>query len=699
MKFNRLQVFGFLISLLFLAGSTVAYARTEPSDNNSNTRLFPRPDATKSLDVYSKTGYSAGPRSVRTLRGDALLDGKDTVVSFRVNPAGVNYGVVLRNKKGYSNAGIYSSYIKKKQLKKFDEKKYGQPTAITFTPDARNAIIAAGNGIYLLDTRKFIPYDKIQNVPLKPTKMVVSPNGYYLAVMNGDKVIVYNLEERSVRKTFDAGENVNDILFSPDSNDFGILTADGILTLYNTRSFELRKMIDNLGDALAADYNLDGKYVAVVTGPGNVAVINLLRDSDREYHPWEEGDVTDVRFLSDSYDNTIMLFSSGNNLVTERMPHLKPFYNKLIGEEVDKKMEEWLKMMPGETMDEYRARVTDESRARQRHLFEDEISTDFAGNLLAGASMSVGSYDRANGVLAINFDTMPTIYLPVPEEEVTSFMGNEGQLSFSGVMYGILPDDSFEIVYARVTNNVDGKTYVYDNLMRSDLDYLNADDAISLELLQQQQMEELKLQELREKVVNEARSMNIISDHTRIAVDSRVIPDYDANGNKILNYQVGVTYTVDPEFSVIEDFGPGKFKVEESGAASSMLNIVKEAFEGDFKQYLGPGKKMKVRILGTADATPIVHGIAYDGSYGEFDEEPVYIDGTLQTVSVNKKDGIKQNEQLAFLRALGVEDYLNKKVAGVKDMKTDYRYEVNVSKDKGSEYRRITLEITFIDAY
>lgn len=699
MKFNRLQVFGFLISLLFLAGSTVAYARTEPSDNNSNTRLFPRPDATKSLDVYSKTGYSAGPRSVRTLRGDALLDGKDTVVSFRVNPAGVNYGVVLRNKKGYSNAGIYSSYIKKKQLKKFDEKKYGQPTAITFTPDARNAIIAAGNGIYLLDTRKFIPYDKIQNVPLKPTKMVVSPNGYYLAVMNGDKVIVYNLEERSVRKTFDAGENVNDILFSPDSNDFGILTADGILTLYNTRSFELRKMIDNLGDALAADYNLDGKYVAVVTGPGNVAVINLLRDSDREYHPWEEGDVTDVRFLSDSHDNTIMLFSSGNNLVTERMPHLKPFYNKLIGEEVDKKMEEWLKMMPGETMDEYRARVTDESRARQRHLFEDEISTDFAGNLLAGASMSVGSYDRANGVLAINFDTMPTIYLPVPEEEVTSFMGNEGQLSFSGVMYGILPDDSFEIVYARVTNNVDGKTYVYDNLMRSDLDYLNADDAISLELLQQQQMEELKLQELREKVVNEARSMNIISDHTRIAVDSRVIPDYDANGNKILNYQVGVTYTVDPEFSVIEDFGPGKFKVEESGAASSMLNIVKEAFEGDFKQYLGPGKKMKVRILGTADATPIVHGIAYDGSYGEFDEEPVYIDGTLQTVSVNKKDGIKQNEQLAFLRALGVEDYLNKKVAGVKDMKTDYRYEVNVSKDKGSEYRRITLEITFIDAY
>lgn len=697
MKFKRITAPMALSSLIVMASAFGAAAQ-ETEGTSTTMRMFPREDLTKSIDIYSKTAFSSGPHSVRTLRGDALWSGKDSVISFKINPSGVNYGAVMRDKKRRATAGIFNANIKKDMLKKFDEKKYGQPSAITFTPDARNVIIAAGDGIYLLDTRKFQPYAKIQNVPFAPEKMIVSPNGYYLAISNGERVIVYNLEEKTVRKNFNVGETVNDIIFSPDNSDFGILTADGILTLYNTRSFEMRKMIDELGDALAADYNLDGKYVAVVTAPGNVAVINLLRDTEREYHPNEIGNITDVRFMSDSRDNTIMIYSAGPALVTERMPHLQPFYSKLIADEVDKKMEEWLKMMPGETMDEYRARVTEESRARQRHLFEDEISTNFAGNLLAGASMSVGSYDRANGVLAINFDSMPTIYLPVPEEDVTSFMG-DSSLTFSGVMYGILPDDSFEIVYARVTNNADGKTYVYDNLMRKDLDYMNADDAISLELLQQQQMEELRLQELREKVVNEAKNMNIISGHTNIAVDSRVIPDYDANGNKILNYQVGVTYTVDPEFSAVEDFGPGKYHVEESGAASSMLNIVKEAFEGDFKQYLGNGKKMKVRLLGTADATPIVQGIAYDGSYGEYDQEPVYIDGTLQTVTVNTKDGIKQNEQLAFLRALGVEDYLNKNVDGFKDMNTDYRYEVNVSKDKGSEHRRITLEITFIDAY
>lgn len=387
-----------------------------------------------------------------------------------------------------------------------------------------------------------------------------------------------------------------------------------------------------------------------------------------------------------------------NSIELRRMPGLKPYYNKLIADEVDKMMDEWLKMMPGETMDQYKARVTDETRRRQRQLFEDEISTGFAGDLLGSMGVSLGSYDRANGVLAMNFDSMPTIYVPVPESDVTSF-SNANDLLFSDVQYGIMPDDSFELVYAKITNVPTGKQYIYDNHNRASLDHINAEDAISIELLQQQQMEEVKLQELREKVVKEAKSSNIISDHTNIAVNSKVVPDYDANGKKILNYNVAFTYDVEPEFSAVEDFGPGKYHVNESGAASSMLKIVKEAFEGDFKQYLSQGKKLRVALRGTADAMPIVRGIPYDGSYGEIDNEPVYKDNQLTAISVNAKDGIKENDQLALLRAMGVKDFLEKNVEGYKDMNTDYRYDVNVSKDKGSSFRRITVDFTFIDAF
>ncbi|MDE6296101.1 MAG: WD40 repeat domain-containing protein [Muribaculaceae bacterium] len=683
---------------LVLSGSLSLMAQKSAGESSTPSYTFRRTKPVQKIDTYLTTLFSTDGVAVHTLRGDVLHTGKDSIRYFKVNPAGVNFGIITRNKKGESAANIYHTGKQESHLNKFDTKRYGVPTAIEYTPDARFIVIATDKGIYFVEPRKYEVVSQIAAVPVAVGEMALSPNGYYLAVSGGDEVIVYNIEEKRIRKSLNMGEAVTAIEFSPDSNDLAVLTDDGLLSLYNTRTFELRKMIDNLGEARAFAYNFDGKYAAVVTDDNQVVLVNLLRDSDREYFTNEFGGVDDVDFIMDANDNTILVVPNSFAIEATRLPHLKPFYNKLISDEVERKMDEWLKMMPGETMEEYRARVTDESRARQRRLFEDEAATRFAGDMLAGATMSLGSYDRANGVLALNFDSMPTIYLPVSEADVLT-IHNADDLKLSEVMYGILPDDSFEIVYAKVTNVADGKSYIYDNLMRADLQYMAADDAISLELLQQQQMEEMKLDELRRKVVDEAKKMNVISDHTQIAVDSKVVPEYDANGEKILNYQVSVTYTVDPEFSAQEDFGPGKYHIGESGAASAMLNIVKEAFEGEFKQYMTPGKKLKARLLGTADATPIVRGIAYDGSYGEYDEEPVRIDGRLSTITVNTKDGIKENDQLAFVRALGVKDYLNSNVSGFKDMDTDYVYEVNVSKDKGSEHRRITLELTFVDAY
>ncbi len=135
------------------------------------------------------------------------------------------------------------------------------------------------------------------------------------------------------------------------------------------------------------------------------------------------------------------------------------------------------------------------------------------------------------------------------------------------------------------------------------------------------------------------------------------------------------------------------------GAASSMLKIVKEAFEGDFSQYLKPGKKLKVVISGTADATPIIRTIPYNGMYGDFVDEPIYENGELTAITVTKADGVKENRQLAFLRAEGVKDYLQKNVEKLKDMDADYTFKVDVSEGKGSEFRRITANFTIMDVF
>lgn len=669
------------------------------AQSDYNLYHFDRLVETSEIKPYSNTIYTANSRGVHTLKGHVLHSAaKDTITDFEVNPTGTSFVVVERKKKGKVATDIYSTLKSENKRGKFDTKKYGNPVCVAYTPDARGLAVATPRAVYMVNPQTMVPTAAIAKLPFVPQQLLISPNGYYLVGIAGDKVAIYNLEDRTLRRVLDMGEKVNDVKFSPDNNDMSVLTADGLLSIFNLRTLDLRKMVDDLGEGRAFAYNFDGKYVGVVTDTSDLVVVNLLNDRDREHFELSDDGASDIEFITDAEDNTLMAYGMAHSIEVRRMPNLKPFYNRLIADETETKLDEWLQMMPGETMEQYRARVTDESRARQRSLFEYEVTTKLAGDLLGGMDMNLGSYDRNNGVLAIDFSEMPTIFIPVPENEAVEFKSAD-DVSISDVLYGVNEDDSFEIVYAKVTNNTNGKSYIYDNLARASMDYLANEDAISLEVLQQQQMEEIKLQELREQVLQEARDSNVISDNTNISVKSRAVSDYDANGDKIINYEVVFTYDVAPGFSATEDFGPGKYHVEESGAATSMLKIVEQAFDGDMKQYLEKCKKMRVAITGTADATPIVHGIAYDGAYGTYTEEPVYVDGQLSALSVDPKEPIHQNQELAFVRALGVKDYLEKKVPAYNDINKDYRYEVNVSKDKGSEFRRITVNFTFVDAF
>ncbi len=687
---------------LIIAAANPAFADEAATTAPQTGKLdysFMQNNTPKGLASYSLAIYGFDDHSLFTCRKSALctLGKKNIIRDIAMNPAGTNF-IVLSDNKNKPEAVLYDMYTVDNDLFKFKDKELGQPTAVLFTPDARKIIIASNTGIHIKEGKKYLTSATI-NPPFVPTSMLMSDNGYYLAITDGTKVAVYNFENKNLRKEWDFGIKVNDMVFNRDNTEFAVVTDDGVLNIYDTRSFLIKKSLDNLGNALACDYNFDGKYIAVATSPNLITVINLLDENDRDFVEVPDGELSDMMFIPDSRRNTLLAYNSLNAIKAKRMTKLEPYYAKLISDEVNLRMEEWLKMMPGETMEEYRARVTDESRANQRRLFEDEISTRLAGDPLSMAEVSLGKYDRSNNILAVGFTNMPTIYIPVPENKVTSFK-SAADLDFRDVRYGVMDDDNFEIIYAKIYNRNDGETYIYDNHDRKPLNFMDGDDNIvSIEIIQQQQMEEMRLQEIKQKVIEEAKMQNVISDHTNITVDSRVVSDYDANGEKILNYVVKFSYQVEPDFSVHEDFAPGKYHVEESGAASSMLSIVKQALESDLAQYVKEGKKLNVKISGTADGSPIVRGIAYDGAYGEFENEPVYQNDQLTGISVNTKEGIKKNEQLAFIRAMGVKDYLEKNIAKLNEMKSDYNYYITVSEGKGGEFRRITTEFTFVDAF
>jgi len=301
--------------------------------------------------------------------------------------------------------------------------------------------------------------------------------------------------------------------------------------------------------------------------------------------------------------------------------------------------------------------------------------------------------------LAVHATSMPDFYLDMDEKEAASLYG-ANNLQLKNQKYTLHPDDSFELVYAEVYNPATGKTYTFDNLQKMSLNEIRNDgNYLPLNVLSEAQMKETNLAAIMDDMVNLAKDDKVITDHTHISVNSGVETAKDASGRSIINYNVGLTYEVEEQFSSRDDFKPGRYVTKESKAAVLMLQIMKKAFEQDFNKYLAEGKQVIIKITGTADASPINRPIAYNGQYGEYPSQTVYKNGEPMNLSLTREEGIATNEQLAFARALGVKDWIEKEITDINKMQRDYKYQIEVSSQKGSKYRRINVQYTFVDAF
>lgn len=393
-----------------------------------------------------------------------------------------------------------------------------------------------------------------------------------------------------------------------------------------------------------------------------------------------------------------LAYNTSKSLVFTPVGFLTPNRQERLKDELNRRMDDWMERMEGESLDDYNARMNEESRLRQMRLFEADIATGMAGNILSASEIKTGNYNAEMSMLTLDFDNMASIYLTVPLNELETFM-DVNDLEFVNTKYGLNEKDEFEIVYTEVINKRTGKTYIFDNTERKSLAFLEADDNfVPFEQLQGAKMEQLLLEEIKNNIMQEAQDQNFISDHTKIDVRTKVINTTDASGKNIYNYDVEVSYTVDEEYSATDDFAPGRFKCEESNAALAMLAIVKEALTGDFSKYMVEGKQVKVQITGMADALPFRRTVAYDGCYGDFDQEPVYKNDELSNITVTEATGISENEQLAYLRAMGVKDYLDRNIPAFGKMRTTFDTYIEVSQNKGGAYRRIGVKLTFVDA-
>ena len=356
---------------------------------------------------------------------------------------------------------------------------------------------------------------------------------------------------------------------------------------------------------------------------------------------------------------------------------------------VGDRMNTWMKRLKGESKADYNLRTSDDKVEAQRLQYIKDVSTEMADGRINNALTNI-KYNRNNETLGLDFSDMPSITLGgVPSTSLAAF-ANKNNVKFQNTVYELKPDDTYEVLYTEVLDS-NGKKYYYRNTQ--DANTVGA-DFLPLDVVQQDMINAQRLEALKTNAMAEARSRNIISGNTEITVATSVLPKGDN-----MDYKVSYTYTVKDGFSAQEDFAPGKYNVENAGAPATLLKIINESMNGEFAKYVKAGKTVDITYTGMADAMPIRNGIAYDGSVGKLVNVPVNVNGSKQNMTVTKKDGITTNEQLSLVRAASVKDNIQKNVSAFKNMKVNDNYSIRVNDNEGGQYRRVTVDFLFHDAF
>ena len=594
---------------------------------------------------------------------------------------------------------LWNPYKKEEIGEFFKTKEKNQIEKLAYSPDGTYVLVYTKDK----NLNKVVTDQKVKNklkwsVQLAgtPSKILLNKQANVALMLEGDKVEIFNVERGASRKVLNFGQQAIDIDFSDNYREFAVLLADGSVKTFSANDLKEKKSYAPIRGALNCRYFTQGKYLIVNAGE-KFEMLNLLT-SKIDYIIGVDGkDLLALDLLQNSKNKDELFLVKSDYFGVYPMYDIERYHTMDMNVALGLALNEWAGKRNDETEDEYRKRVTDENRANVALQLEYDIVSQMAGNRINESGARFGNYVDKNQSLVVDFDNMPSIYLNIPSADLND-LNSINDIEFFNTIYGLDAEDKFEVIYTEARNKHTGKVYMYDNRSREKITFEQS-DFVPMEVIQLANLEAAKLETMKQEILEQAKTENLLTDHTHITVSTEVEEDYDADGNKILNYNVNYQYQVEEEFSERDDFKAGKYVASESNAASQMLNIVEKSMKEDFAKYLNDCSKVVINVTGSADATPIRGKLRYNGEYGEIENQLATQDGELTTMTVTKSKGITSNEELALVRAIGVGDYLNKGSFNNSASPVEYKYNVEVSKEKGSAFRRIKVSLKFVDTF
>ena len=215
-------------------------------------------------DHYLYSTFCASGKNVYNLKGFQVCGASGRVLDLRLSPAGSAFAVLTQSGK-QTKVAIYDANTSNKRIHDFSET---TATAIAYSADSRRLFIAGADGsLQAYDTKTFAAVSHYQ--PGLTATCIAARKRPRLSVA------VMAAETGIVRTRLDMAADVNAVRFSDDGSMMGVLTADGQLTLYDTRSLTVSHTFSTLGAAVDFDFHPEGKYVAVATAANAITFINI----------------------------------------------------------------------------------------------------------------------------------------------------------------------------------------------------------------------------------------------------------------------------------------------------------------------------------------------------------------------------------------------------------------------------------------
>ena len=190
-------------------------------------------------------------------------------------------------------------------------------------------------------------------------------------------------------------------------------------------------------------------------------------------------------------------------------------------------------------------------------------------------------------------------------------------------------------------------------------------------------------------------------DESFISVGADLVDTLFDNGAMRLDLVYRLSYNCKHLEGYTDDYPLGTYDVDSSNSCRAICALTKYFVSHVLSDLFTAGKEVDITISSSADGTEFSNAVAYDGRYGDFRYCPVVFNGERIRISVDRTTGIKNNCQLAYLRAQSVRANLEENIPALLRTHNNYRYVTQSYKDSINThyYRRSSIEIRVSDVF